>query len=302
MSLMDMDNVPTIGGGYTGGLSTGILGTGSLADLDLQSIAQSMNPAGGLSTTSEPMVGGGFGGGLDIGGDTALGGMDTQPQYILSVQDEGMADESAEETGSDESAPEDGLEETPDSASDMGTSIAFKTMLEMGVEEGSKIPTEPIEKGSFASYNRVIEPNSANCRLALEGDASEIQSVLQTLSDMKTGNQRVTFTTPFDSYDNLMLESFDYRRDGNSGFNVLIVDLKLKEIREVESAKTTSSVSEPETPAGDVSADASADGSCVSSEDCGEYQTYTPSASESTSAEEGGGDGQKSSWLYDIIN
>ena len=285
-SLLDLDLQSIAMDMNLGGVTN--LGIGSLLDLDLQSIAMNMNPP--LGVDGFPMVGGGFGGGI-----AGLGGAESsQPQYVLSVIDEPMADAEAEST---EAAPESGVESV-DATTNGGSSIAFKTMLEMGIEENSKIPSEPIEKGSFASYNRVLEPIHANCRLALEGDPSEIQSTLQALSDMKEGNQRVTFTTPFDSYENLMLESFDYRRDGNSGFNVLVVDLNLTEIREIESQKTTSSVEEPEP---EVTADEAADGSCVSAEDCGEVQTYSPSASESASAESSSS-GQKSSTLYDIWN
>ena len=98
-------------------------------------------------------------------------------------------------------------------------------MLEMGINSGSKLPSEPIEQGSFATYNRVIEPLGGTCRLALQGTDAEIQSTLNALEELKTGTKKIEFITPFDSYENLMLESYDYRRDGNSGYNVLFVDL-----------------------------------------------------------------------------
>ena len=154
-------------------------------------------------------------------------------------------------------------------------------MLEMSLASGSQIPTEPIEKGSFANYNRIIEPFEASCRLALEGKDSDIQTALQGLEELKKGLKKIEFIMPFETYENLMLVSYDYRRDEHSGFNLLQVDLKLKEVREVESARTTTSVSEPPP----VTEEASADASCVSSEDGGQYQTYSPTASETQTAE-----------------
>jgi hypothetical protein len=162
-----------------------------------------------------------------------------------------------------------------------GNEVAFYSMLEMGMTSGSQIPTEPIEKGSFADYNRVIDPQEGNCRLALEGTESEIQQALQGLEELKTGLVKIEFITPFETYENLMLVSYDYRRDEHSGFNLLQVDLRLKEVREVESARTTTSVSEPPP----VTQEASADASCVSTEDGGQYQTYSPTAGESQTAE-----------------
>ena len=206
-----------------------------------------------------PTVGGGFAGGLDL--DTSQ-----PPQYLLKAD---------------------------------GTEVSFYTMLEMGINSGSKLPSEPIEQGSFATYNRVIEPLGGTCRLALQGTDAEIQSTLNALEELKTGTQKIEFITPFDSYENLMLESYDYRRDGNSGYNVLFVDLRLVEVREVETQKTTSSVDEPEQP---ISADDAADGSVASAEDYGETPTYSPSSAEVESAEsEAGSGGRSSSVLHDMF-
>lgn len=177
-----------------------------------------------------------------------------------------------------------------------GNEVAFHSMLEISMNASSQIPTEPIEKGSFADYNRVISPNEGSCRLALEGTDSDIQTALQGLDELERGLKKVELITPFDTYENLMLVSYDYRRDGHSGFNVLQVDLKLKEVREVESAKTTTSVSEPPP----VTEKASADASCVSSEDGGQYQTYPPSSGETAAAESEAG-GSRRSVLKDIF-
>lgn len=178
-----------------------------------------------------------------------------------------------------------------------GNQVAFYSMLEMGISSGSQIPTEPIEKGSFANYNRVIDPKEGTCRLALEGTESEIQQALQGLEELKTGLTKIEFITPFETYENLMLVSYDYRRDEHSGFNLLQVDVRLKEIREVESAKTTASVSEPPPPP-PVTEEASADASCVSSEDGGQYQTYSPTASETQTA--GNPPKEETTLAYDI--
>jgi hypothetical protein len=180
-----------------------------------------------------------------------------------------------------------------------GNEVAFHSMLEIAMGASSQIPTEPIEKGSFADYNRVIAPNEGSCRLALEGTDSDIQTALQALDELERGLKKVELITPFETYENLMLTSYDYRRDGHSGFNVLQVDLKLKEVREVESAKTTASVSEPPPPP-PVTEEASADASCVSSEDGGQYQTYSPSNEETATAESEAG-GTRRSILKDIL-
>ena len=161
-----------------------------------------------------------------------------------------------------------------------GNEVAFYAMMEMGMTSSSQLPTEPIEKGSFANYNRIIDPYEGTCRLALEGTESEIQQALDGLEELRKGLKKIEFIMPFANYENLMLESYDYRRDSHSGFNLLQVDVRLKEIREVESARTTTSVEEPP----EITQEASADASCVSSEDGGQYQTYDPADAETETA------------------
>jgi hypothetical protein len=175
--------------------------------------------------------------------------------------------------------------------------VAFHSMLEIGADESSNLPEEPIEAGSFAQYNRVVSPVTLTVRLASQGTPSTLQAMIERLQELKTGTEKITLITPMMSYENYMLESFDYRKDEHTGHNVLVVDIRLKEIREIEGQKTTSSVTEPEPPP--VTADASADGSCVSAEDCGEVQASYPSGSESSSAESSSGG--RSSALHDIF-
>jgi hypothetical protein len=217
------------------------------------------------ATTSDPYaVGGGF------GGNNFLESSASKPQYILKIQPEGGGGAEGTETAT---------------AGLMGADngVAFQSMLEMSASESSSLPEEPIEQGSFASYNRTIEPITMTCRLALQGKPAEIQDVISRLQELKKGTEKLTFILPMASYENMMLESFDYRRDDHSGHNVLMVDVRLKEIREIEDQKTTSSVTEPEPPP--VSEESAADGSCCSEVDCGEVQGYSPSSAEEEVAE-----------------
>jgi hypothetical protein len=174
--------------------------------------------------------------------------------------------------------------------------VALYSMLEMSMESGSQIPTEPIEEGSFSSYNRIIEPKEGTAMLALMGDDAEIQDALNALEELKKSDKKVEFITPFDTYENLMLVSYDYRRDGHSGQNVLQVEIRLKEVREVGTQKTTTAVEEPPP----VTTEAAADGSVVSEEGYGQQQTYSPSSQEEAAAESEAG--SKKSILAGVFN
>jgi hypothetical protein len=164
--------------------------------------------------------------------------------------------------------------------------LEFQSMLEMSCTEDSSLPSEPIEQSSFATYNRVIEPLDIKCRLGVQGYPSVLQSMIDRLSELRKGTEKLTFITPSASYESLMLQGFDYRVDNHTGFNVLLVDLTFKEIREVPTFLTTSSVTEPDPPP--VDADSAADGSCASEVDSGEVQSYNPSSYEESASEKDG--------------
>lgn len=155
--------------------------------------------------------------------------------------------------------------------------VDFNSMQEFSAEKSSRLPDEPIEKGSFATYNRIIEPRSITCQLSVEGSASKLQSAIDRLTDLCENDEKITLTTPEQSYPNMMLESFDYRRDAINGRGVLYVDLRFKEIREVKSAQTTTSVEEAEEP---IEAEDAEDGSVCDDIDDGEVQGTAASEAE----------------------
>ena len=144
--------------------------------------------------------------------------------------------------------------------------VDFNSMQEFSAEKSSRLPDEPLEKGSFSTYNRIIEPRSITCQLSVEGSASKLQSAIDRLTDLCENDEKITLTTPEQNYPNMMLESFDYRRDAMNGRGVLYVDLRFKEIREVKSQQTTTSVEEPIEP------DDAEDGSVCDDIDDGEMQ------------------------------
>ena len=171
--------------------------------------------------------------------------------------------------------------------------VDFNSMQEFSAEKSSRLPDEPIEKGSFATYNRVIEPRAITCRLSVEGTATKLQSAIDRLTALCENDEKITLTTPEQSYKNMMLESFDYRRDASNGRGVLFVDLRFKEIREVASAQTTTAVEESEEP---IEAEDAGDGSVCDDIDDGEVQGTAASEAE----EEAANGGKGNTALFDI--
>lgn len=172
--------------------------------------------------------------------------------------------------------------------------VDFNSMQEFSAEKSSRLPDEPIEKGSFATYNRIIEPRTITCQLSVEGSAAKLQSAIDRLTTLCETDEKITLTTPEQSYKNMMLESFDYRRDAQNGRGVLYVDLRFKEIREVMSAQTTTSVEEAEP----IDAEDAEDGSICDDIDDGEMQGVAASEAE----EEAESSGKQRSILAEILN
>ena len=61
--------------------------------------------------------------------------------------------------------------------------VAFHSMLEIGADESSNLPEEPIEAGSFAQYNRVVSPVTLTVRLASQGTPSTLQAMIERLQE-----------------------------------------------------------------------------------------------------------------------
>lgn len=173
--------------------------------------------------------------------------------------------------------------------------VDFNSMQEFSAEKSSRLPDEPIEKGSFSTYNRIIEPRSITCQLSVEGSAAKLQGAIDRLTTLCENDEKITLTTPEQRYKNMMLESFDYRRDATNGRGVLYVDLRFKEIREVQSAQTTTSVEEEEEP---IEAEDAEDGSVCDDIDDGEVQGTAASEAE----EEAESSGKQRSILAEIFN
>ena len=152
--------------------------------------------------------------------------------------------------------------------------VDFSSMQEFSAEKSSRLPNEPIEKGSFATYNRIIEPRSITCQLSVEGGKADLQNAIDCLTTLCENDEKISLVTPEQSYPNMMLESFDYRREAANGRGVLYVDLRFKEIREVASQQTTTSVEEPIEP------EDAEDGSCCDDIDDGEMQGIDASEAE----------------------
>lgn len=163
------------------------------------------------------------------------------------------------------------------------TLITFTSMLEASIQSDSAVPEEALEQGGFAAYNRTQYSDVFRVRLAIEGDASELQQAQETLKTLKSGTDIFSLVTPDYEHENLTLESYDYMRNQHQGSGLLIVDLRIKEIRQVQTVSATLTTTKCK------------NASNVSKQKTGRTQTQTPSQKTTESVE------KQSSIFYDGI-
>ncbi len=116
-------------------------------------------------------------------------------------------------------------------------------VMDIRVTSGGKAVSEPIEKGSFVSYNKVTEPLSVAAVLGYSGTDSFLQSVIDRLEKLKTAVSFFSIITPIREFQKMTLQSFDYQMSMDDGLGVLYVNADFVEIREAEVAYSTVDVS-----------------------------------------------------------
>ena len=163
-----------------------------------------------------------------------------------------------------------------------GTAVDFDVFLGMEFSGANAVAHEPIEQGGFASYNKQDTPKEITVTLACTKMYFNQQPVLESIDKLAAGTQKLSLVTPSSEYKNLNLESYSYTRQEDSGAGMLVVELKLIEIREVEVKKKTTASENPKSQ-NSKPIEKSKNPSNESKVKTGRTQTKKP-ASESTSA------------------
>lgn len=91
----------------------------------------------------------------------------------------------------------------------------------------------PLEKGGFANYNKVELPATPSVTLVLGGSEADRSAFLDAVDAATKSTETFSVVTPEVTYINYTIERYNYQRRNTRGAYVLIVELLLKEIREV---------------------------------------------------------------------
>ncbi len=99
----------------------------------------------------------------------------------------------------------------------------------------SKVSHAPIERGSFASYNKVGVPFTVTVQMSKgSGGVFERGAFLGLLDALANSTDLFLVITPEAVYPNMAITGYDYAREASDGARLLKVNIHLAEVRQVE--------------------------------------------------------------------
>ncbi|MBS4773135.1 MAG: hypothetical protein KHX55_02530 [Proteobacteria bacterium] len=108
----------------------------------------------------------------------------------------------------------------------------FDTFISYSARKTSSVPSNQIEQGSFAAYNKINNPAEFSVTLAKSGSSTVLNSVLVALNDYSESTKLVDLVLPFRTYKNLNVVSVSHGISEGAAVNLLVVELTLKEIKQ----------------------------------------------------------------------
>lgn len=151
-------------------------------------------------------------------------------------------------------------------------------VFDIRVTSGGKVVSEPVEKGSFFSYNKVNSPLEITSELSFSGTDAYLQSVISLIETLKTATKYFSIVTPVYEYERMTLQNYDYNLNATDGLGVLRISAQFVEIREVDVAYSSANVPlGGGTDGGTISAD-----DAKNKSDAGQVDTGTTTPTEPT--------------------
>jgi hypothetical protein len=100
----------------------------------------------------------------------------------------------------------------------------------------STVLDHPVEKGAFASYNKVASPYTAKVRMAKGSSKDDRITFLKTIDDASNSTNLYSVATPEKTFENVNITGYDYTRETKSGAQCLDVTITLREIQQTAMA------------------------------------------------------------------
>ncbi|QHJ76105.1 MAG: hypothetical protein [Bacteriophage sp.] len=120
-------------------------------------------------------------------------------------------------------------------------------VMSLKYANSSRISQAPIEKGSFASYNKVSNPYKATVQLSKGSGGTLLRGAfLAQIETLANSTLKFHIITPEFVYTNACIIGYDTARQASEGAQLIKVNLHLEEIREVIVQYDTEEVKNPD--------------------------------------------------------
>ena len=118
-----------------------------------------------------------------------------------------------------------------------GQAVAVSdSVVSFDYRNGSRLSDYPVERGAFASYNKVANPFDVKVRMSCGGSEEQRAAFVKALDSAASSLDLYTVWTPEKRYESVNIESVDYRRESSAGAHFIAADLYLREIRQTAAA------------------------------------------------------------------
>lgn len=120
-------------------------------------------------------------------------------------------------------------------------------VIALKYNNSSRIAQAPIEKGSFASYNKIANPYKATVQLS-KGTGGTLMrgAFLGQIETLANSTLLFHILTPEYVYTNACIVGYDTAREASDGAQLIKVNLHLEEVREVTVKYDTEEVKNPD--------------------------------------------------------
>ncbi|HGM9698243.1 TPA: phage baseplate protein [Proteus mirabilis] len=121
------------------------------------------------------------------------------------------------------------------------------SVISLQYENKSRVVNAPIERGTFASYNKISDPWKATVQMSKgSGGALERGAFLAQLEILSKSTLRFIIITPEFVYKFANIVGYDLAREAKDGATLIKVNVHLEEIREVTVSYAEEEVTKPD--------------------------------------------------------
>lgn len=117
--------------------------------------------------------------------------------------------------------------------------IVPDTVATVEYKQGWVVSDYPVEQGAFESYDKVNTPYEASVRMAVGGSIAAKQVFLAEIAAAAGTLDLYDIVTPEAVYRSANIVHYDYRRSAHEGLGLLVVDIRLMEVRVTATAQFT---------------------------------------------------------------